>query len=522
MKANKRTFFYLILIVLCLGGNSCAKMLDVKPQGKITSEEFWQNESQALGAIAGMYANLSCSNPNWAIGNTNANSLSAKSITPQEAYIYWGELRGEILSNNIGKMPGSQITKENIDNYLVAASDPTTDYSAFYKIINQANLVIKYIPGITEKDPNFSVTKAQQFTGEAYFVRAFCYFWLARTFKDVPLILEPYEKDDQDYNVAKTPSNLIFEQIVKDLTKAKETLPEWYTNDMYPSVRATQYTSMTLLADVYLWMAAMSTDPAVSNDLYDKVIENCKGVIESGRFILVPANSFTAIFNPGNSFETIFEQFTNNTLNNQSSSMNTWFMSNQLWAVNIRANQLFSFTTSTDVRGPSTSGTIGFNSTSRLLNKYQNNNARWVFYRLSEVYLMEAEALVHRYPHDDIKMKEACDLINLIRERAYLPLPSVYPIVNATSVDAMDDILLDDRGREFIGEGKRWFELVRFASRDNFAQKNFLIERVLNSRGGADQLIIGPRISDPESWYLPMNTDELTNNTKLVQNPYYK
>jgi len=521
MKANKKTYFYLLMIVLCLGNTSCSKLMDVKPQGKIISENYWQNEGQAVGAIAGMYANLSCTNTSWGIGVTNANNLSATLLTPVEAYFYWGEIRGEILTNTVGKMPSAQIMKENVDNYLVSSSDPTTSYGAFYKIINQANMAIKYIPGIPAKDPNFPVTEAEQLVGEAYFVRAFCYFWLARGFKDVPLVLDPYEKDDQDFNIAKTSSNLIFEQIVKDLILAKATLPEWYVNPLYTRVRATQYSSMTLLADVYLWMAAMSKDAAISNDLYDKVIENCAAVRESGRYLLVPTNSYSSIFNSGNTAESIFEQYTNNSIG-QASSMQEWFINQQLWSVDPSANLLFTYSTSTDVRGPVLTTSSGFNLTTRLLYKYTNNNARWMFYRLPEVYFMEAEALTHRYPNDAVKLQEACALVNLIRQRAYLPLPSIYPIADATSADAMDDILLDEMGREFIGEGKRWFELVRFASRNNFARKDLLINRILNSRGGTDQLIISPRISNPDSWYLPLNTNELTNNRSLVQNPFYK
>jgi hypothetical protein len=86
----------------------------------------------------------------------------------------------------------------------------------------------------------------------------------------------------------------------------------------------------------------------------------------------------------------------------------------------------------------------------------------------------------------------------------------------------MDDILLDERGREFIGEGKRWFDLMRFASRDNYLHKEFLIDRVLNSFSGVNQLIIAPRVKDPQSWYLPLNADALAANPKLVQNPYYQ
>jgi hypothetical protein len=86
----------------------------------------------------------------------------------------------------------------------------------------------------------------------------------------------------------------------------------------------------------------------------------------------------------------------------------------------------------------------------------------------------------------------------------------------------MDDIILDERGREFFAEGKRWFDLVRFASRNNFANPSLLIERVVGSFDGAAQQIMRPRISNPESWYLPLNTEALSSNPNLVQNPYYE
>ena len=97
-----------------------------------------------------------------------------------------------------------------------------------------------------------------------------------------------------------------------------------------------------------------------------------------------------------------------------------------------------------------------------------------------------------------------------------------YPKTEATTSYEMDNIILDERGKEFIGEGKRWFELVRFASRNNFANKELLLDRVTNAFSGVDQLVIGPRISNPESWYLPLNADALAANINLVQNPYYQ
>jgi hypothetical protein len=522
MRTIKKGIFYLLLTTLTLGGASCNKLLDVTPKGIISSDTFWKNEGQAVAAVAGMYANLSVSNPNFVVGQTNFNNLSAIYLTPQEAYIYWGEMRGEILANNPTKMPAAQLSKENVDAYLVAPGDPTTRYAAFYKIINQANLAIAKIPDVTKLDPNFTPLEAQQLVGEAYFIRAFCYFLLARTFKEVPLILDAYTRDDQTFNIPKSTSGQIFSQIISDLNLAQKQLPEWYTSSLYPRIRATKYTAQTVLADVYLWQAAVANDPAAANTMYDNVIANCESVINSGHYFLLPGAQFTSIFNTGNTSESIFEQFANSTLNNQSSSMNQWFQSNQLWIVTLSTDALFQNIPVADYRSYSTTTNVGYNTTTRLVQKYQNNNARWIFYRLAEVYLMEAEAIAHRYPDDLTKLQQACDLVNNVRERAYYPIPAPWPIATASSTADMDKILLDERAKEFIGEGKRWFELMRFASRDNFAHKEYLTDRILNSIGGTDQLKISPRISNPDSWYLPLNTDEISNNRALVQNPYYK
>jgi hypothetical protein len=128
--------------------------------------------------------------------------------------------------------------------------------------------------------------------------------------------------------------------------------------------------------------------------------------------------------------------------------------------------------------------------------------------------------LAHRYVDDPVKLQIASDLVNEVRYRAY-GITS-FPIVTATTTLQMDDIILDERGREFIGEGKRWFDLMRFASRDNYAHKELLIDQVLNSFTGVNQLIIAPRVKDPLSWYLPLNADALASNPQLVQNPYYQ
>ena len=527
MKITKYIKFGFFSTALVLTGMSCTKLLDIPPQNKLSFDEFWKSRDQAVAAIAGVYSNLGSTR--WDFKNGNQSNLG---VSPVECYVYWGDMRGEILSTNPGKLPALQIDKENMDAYIPTANDNLTRYTAFYKIINEANQAIKNIPGIMDKDPAFTSTEETQLMGEAYFLRAYAYFWLVRTFKEVPLVLVPSENDQQDYDVPKASADTLFKQIVADLTLAKKTLPVWYTNDQYNRVRATQYTASTVLADVYLWMAAKGKNTSLNSGYYDQAIANCDAVINSSKYFLLPGVNFADIWMIGNTEEAIFETYSNSLLNNQVNNLKDWFNTKPYFVVNGATDVLFSNEVLPDYRGSGTlvppgpyppAGTkVSYNETTRAVLKYNSstNDARWNFYRYPDVLLMKAEALAHRYMDDPSKLKIASDLVDQVRQRAFGV--STFTKLAVSSTNEMDDALLDERGREFIGEGRRWFDLVRFASRDNFLHKELLTSRVLGAFGGVTQLIISPRITNPESWYLPLNGLALSSNPKLVQNPYYQ
>lgn len=525
MNIKNTTIIYLLMIAFILGNASCNKILTVQPQGKLAQDQFWKSRDEALAAIAGIYA--TAENTHWDLLNGN---LSENDLSPVEAYIYWGEMRGDLLVSQPGKLNALQVSKENVDNLLISPNDEVTKYTHFYRIIDQANLAIKYIPNIVSLDPSLSQTEATQMVGEAYFLRAFAYFWLARTFKDVPLVLTASESDAQNYNIAKSSQDAVFAQVVKDLTVARNTLPEWYSNSQYPRCRATQYTALTVLSDVELWIAATSTT-ANKNALYDKVITNCDSVINSGRYILVPGISYGSIFTAGNSSESIFESYSNSLLNGQTNNLANWY--SNYFAVPGSADNLFYASSMPDYRGftpPNGSNgqapsapVVSYNVTTRVVLKYvlSTNDAKWIFYRLPDVLFMKAEALAHRYPDDMTHLQQACDLVNQVRARAYGITP--YPQITPSSTFDMDNALLDERGREFVGEAKRWFDLVRFGSRDNFAHPEFLTQRVIGSFTSVLQLIVTARVNNPDSWYLPLNQAAIDASAgKLIQNKYYQ
>ena len=85
-----------------------------------------------------------------------------------------------------------------------------------------------------------------------------------------------------------------------------------------------------------------------------------------------------------------------------------------------------------------------------------------VLMRLADAYLIRAEAKLKQG-----KASEAVADINVIRTRAALPGKSAD--MQITSAEVTLDFILDERARELIGEGHRWFDLTR---------TNKLVERV--------------------------------------------
>ncbi len=82
----------------------------------------------------------------------------------------------------------------------------------------------------------------------------------------------------------------------------------------------------------------------------------------------------------------------------------------------------------------------------------------WVLYRLTEIYYMKAEALMRK--NGGVANQEVVNLINETRQRAY-KAEDWNAVKYTTSTLTMDEFLAE-KGREFIFEGKRRPDLIRF------------------------------------------------------------
>ena len=149
-----------------------------------------------------------------------------------------------------------------------------------------------------------------------------------------------------------------------------------------------------------------------------------------------------------------------------------------------------------------------------------SSDANWIFYRLSDVILAKAEALIERNEEGDLDAAFA--LIDIINKRANDAVngqrSSTLKRSEYDTKASMEQLVLEERQKEFLFEGKRWFDLVRFARRDGNNKR--LVELV--ARKYIDNVnAIKIKLADPNIIYFPYAKSELKVNPLLKQNPAF-
>lgn len=164
----------------------------------------------------------------------------------------------------------------------------------------------------------------------------------------------------------------------------------------------------------------------------------------------------------------------------------------------------------------------------------------WIFYRLTDVMLMKAEALVQI--GDEASLAEAFELVYEINKRSQAD-ETKYLVANDYTTQAeYEDLVLAERLRELCFEGKRWFDLVRYnyrhvdgiqpdkmlweiggvkASKESFVENYKPMMDLMKRRypEGADSY--AAKMNREACLYMPILRDELKVSTNLHQNPVY-
>ncbi len=495
-----------VITVIAISACSCNKFLELRPQNGITSDQFWLTKEQLGAAVTGIYNSLLTS------------SGSYKS--PAEVFFIWGEIRADMIA------PGVSITadEQNIINTAILPTNAIVNWQPMYRIINLCNYVLDFGPGVLAKDATLTQAQLNQYLGEALALRALMYFYLVRSYRDVPLKLTSTSTDSDLAQIPKTDSKTILAQIVADLKTAEGYLPTNYADNATDKGRVNRFTVNTIQADVYLWM-----------DDYADCITACNKVINSGKYALVPGGNglagnsswFSTLYVNGNSVEGIFE------LQFDSQQLNPYYTMFSPANVNFRyrpeINLIDDFYTedpagiNVDIRGIDVAEHVADQSIYKYvatsptsLRTPANSFAHWIMYRYADVLLMKAEAEIN----DGVDGADALALINQIRARAFA-LPGSSQSPSPSDVAGMTTYLVAERAREFAFEGKRWYDLLRNAKRNNFARKDLLTTAAILSVPALYQQSAISKISDPNFLYFPVPTYDLQLDPNLVQNPFY-
>lgn len=560
MKRRNTIYSIITAVATLLSFASCSDFLEVKPQNVTVENEFWNEKADVDQMMTGLYASLQ-----------DAGVVKRMMI--------WGEFRSDNVTsgNNIEKDASLQkIFKEDID-----ASNGYTTWTPFYYIINSANTLIEHAPAVAATDPAFSTSELNADIAEASAIRDLCYFYLIRTFRDVPYTTVAYADDNQVMNLPATKFNDVLDSLIIDLERVQGNAVKNYpssssTKALYQTGRITQDAIHAMLCDMYLWkkdynkcieyadmVIASMCQRAKDKGFYNRLSADEEARVNGYPLIsdvftnTVYGHAYNEIFGDGNSMESIFE---------------LTYMRDDNMPSNGAANDFYMFSKGDIVAGyaaPSTyvSGTEG--QTNQVFSKYDGryyenmyngkiskgcfavvnvdysggpekvstshfspyaenkSKANWIIYRLTDVMLMKAEALTalmsdasELSDQDKNYMVQAFSLVNAVNKRSVCEsvLKDTLQANDYATKEKIENLVMTERQRELMFEGKRWYDLVCRSRRDG--NTDYLRQQTLMKFTSNTSAISG-KLAKMDYIYWPYNVDELKVNGNLKQNPAF-
>jgi hypothetical protein len=232
------------LVVPALLSLASCNFLDVgPPPTQVVDTNVYSADASATAGVLGIYISLTSRGTNVP-GIANDAALSTLLGVAADELLYANTTYDEFRLNRVNP----------------AGNGPGLLWSQAYATIYQCNTAIEGLTAST----TLTASLKTQLLGEAKFLRAFNYFYLANIFGDVPLVLRP------DYAVSSTlpraPRATVYTAVVTDLLEAQQLLTAAYPV-AGTRTRVNQAAATALLARVYLyqqnWAAAETQATAV-------------------------------------------------------------------------------------------------------------------------------------------------------------------------------------------------------------------------------------------------------------------
>lgn len=516
--------------------------LDQAPEDFFASGNFWKDKEQTAGYMIGLHSLLRSS---------------------YSLHFEMGEVRGGLLGDGAGT--GASLFGETLNSQPVIKQDLRKDNAYFnnwagiYNYILQVNLALQEL----ERANFLSEQQKKLYLAQAYGMRAYYYFFLYRTWGSVPLIKDvtvlngKISAEKLSKKRAKASEIMAF---LKEDINTSEKLFHAYGSDAFKDQYTwSEYATLMLKANIYAWAANVATDDCQATGKADLMTakEALQKIINSGKFKLMPEfyQAFRTDFKQKNT-ENILAVSYNTTdkkympyielccaqknfftaaydeNNNQLSLDNKdEFGTNTFVDGLIRYQYKESFWKAFDkkdsrrdatffvVKGSKEKKLTGSNF-GLLLKKFSGH------YDAAEgAHYFDCDGPIFRYAETLLLMAEiennlandpSC-YINQIRKRAY---GESYPVYTKQNQYENTKAILAEADKEFVFEGKRWFNLLRMKD----AQGSSLVFDVSvnypfipNQKEGA---ILSTNEAYKTLW--PISVGTMTNDPAIEQTPGYK
>ena len=546
----------------------------ILPDNKTVDDDYWQKKSEVDAVVATAYAQL-------------------RDASAIRNMIIWGDFRSDelVVTSTLPSSAAYKTALAQIYSCNIETENAFTSWYPFYSAINYCNLVLEKAEGVIAVDPDYTRGDYDANKAQMLALRSFCYFYLTKVFHDIPVTPGAYLNSSDDLNASQANPDSVLTMCINDLQEASKYA---ISGSTYGDWRDKGYLNQdginAILADIYLWRGSVNRN---AND-YETCVKYCDKIIQAKKeayeqnprrrryadevekdyYLSEYNNMYADIFGQTgqNADESIFElQFRNSNAtntgldqmyfryNNASSNGYGYLKAapiygkvdatgNGVWAnsVDQRLYEYLYDATSANTEqfgvrkfvATTTAGTNNAADSKRDTRSavYQN----WILYRLTDVMLMKAEALVQLYnlggkAEGDTRNEEAFAICKFINDRALSDAnKSSYGMKYSVYRDKMEELVLAERARELCFEGKRWFDLMRYNYRHTESKadltKKLTESYVTNSdvffelalRKYAVPTAMKAKMRDERYLYMPINQDEVEINTNLVQNPVYK
>lgn len=499
MKIRNYIKLFLVALTIPLMWN-CESLLDEEVKTFFTEETFYKTETDARLAINGIYGHL---------GATFDGSLNAKGIYFTN---YWtvnalASDEGESsfnVGNGFNQISGMV---HGPDNEIVLQM-----WSNIYLGINAANLAITNIPGIQMNEE-----LKDDLLGEAYFMRGILYFELVRFFGDVPLQLEVSTVFENSAYLPRAPKEDVYTQILDDLATAETSLPDAQIGEN--NGRPTSFSAKAYIAKVLLQQGTNFTmaktkleevgvQPGGQFDLFTDfgdvfTIPNNNGKETLfGISFFKGSDALTTLWEGGHLVFRVLPNIYGGRPNGGGLEQPTLDLYN-VFDDNDRRKEV-TFMTEDVVNGE----TIDFGGP-RVVKYWDQVNEPNVSGTANDLQLIRYSDILLMYAEVENEINSgpttaALDAINRVRERSRMDAGALPDLAMMPYEDFKDAILLERR-KEFVWEGQRWFDLVRFGK---------LAEKVNIAKSGLP-------VTEPKHNLFPIPQRERDINTNLDQNTGY-